>query len=66
MTTTVAPARPAPQEIVHSATMKLETVTALLSAWIDKGGALDTSHLLAPLDVLREAEASLINLAWRT
>ena len=63
-TRTVAPARPAPQDAVHSVIMKLETVTALLAAWIDKDGALDTSHLLGPLDVLREAEAALINIEW--
>jgi len=64
MTTTVAPARPAPQDIVLGAALKIGTVTALLAAWIDTDGALDASRLIAPLHTLREAEAALLNIKW--
>jgi hypothetical protein len=63
----VTHAHPEPQETVHSAAMKLCTVTALFQAWLDKDGAgapMDNSHLLAPLEVLREAETALINIEW--
>jgi hypothetical protein len=66
-TNKVTHARPEPQEVVHSASMKLSTVTALFQAWLDKdraGASMDNSHLLAPLDVLREAETELLNIEW--
>jgi hypothetical protein len=64
MTTKVALTRRVPQDIVLGAALQLGTATALLAAWIDKAGALDASHLIAPLHTLREAEAELINIEW--
>ena len=62
--TTVTHAGSTPRDHALSAALKIGTVTALLDAWIDKDGALDTSHLLAPLHTQREAEAELLNIEW--
>jgi hypothetical protein len=64
MTITVPPARPAPQDIVLGAALKIGTVTALLHAWAEGDRALNGSDLLAPLHVLREAETQLLNVGW--
>lgn len=63
-TNTVTHAGSTPQDRVLAAALKLGTVTALLDAWIDKDGALDASHLIAPLHTLREAETELLNMEW--
>jgi hypothetical protein len=61
MKTKVAPARPESQDVIHSAIMKIGSVSALLHAWAEDDRALNGSDLWPPLHILREVEAELIN-----